>query len=108
VTQAFAPPASPADATAPSPATIHPCARLVPLPADSVAMTLSMKRFPPPGVAEATPHVTVMAPRTYGVLLDTLLVRTVLVPASLLAIGERAWWPARPWGDAAAVAVRER
>jgi RND superfamily putative drug exporter len=43
-----------------------------------------------------------------GVLLDTLLVRTVLVPASLLAIGERAWWPARPWGDAAAVAVRER
>jgi putative drug exporter of the RND superfamily len=30
-----------------------------------------------------------------GVLLDTLLVRTVLVPASLLTIGERAWWPAR-------------
>jgi RND superfamily putative drug exporter len=29
-----------------------------------------------------------------GVLLDTLLVRTVLVPASLLTIGERAWWPA--------------
>jgi putative drug exporter of the RND superfamily len=31
-----------------------------------------------------------------GVLLDTLLVRTVLVPASLLAVGERVWWPARP------------
>jgi MMPL family len=30
-----------------------------------------------------------------GVLLDTLLVRTVLVPASLLTIGERVWWPAR-------------
>jgi putative drug exporter of the RND superfamily len=30
-----------------------------------------------------------------GVLLDTLVVRTVLVPASLLAIGERVWWPAR-------------
>jgi RND superfamily putative drug exporter len=30
-----------------------------------------------------------------GVLLDTLLVRTVLVPAALLAIGERVWWPAR-------------
>jgi putative drug exporter of the RND superfamily len=30
-----------------------------------------------------------------GVLLDTLLVRTVLVPASLLSIGERVWWPAR-------------
>ncbi|HEY1919137.1 MAG TPA: MMPL family transporter [Streptosporangiaceae bacterium] len=31
-----------------------------------------------------------------GVLLDTLLVRTVLVPAALLTLGERAWWPARP------------
>jgi putative drug exporter of the RND superfamily len=30
-----------------------------------------------------------------GVLLDTLLVRTVLVPASLLTIGERVWWPTR-------------
>ena len=30
-----------------------------------------------------------------GVLLDTLLVRTILVPAGLLAIGERVWWPAR-------------
>jgi len=30
-----------------------------------------------------------------GVLLDTLLVRTVLVPASLLIIGERVWWPTR-------------
>ena len=28
-----------------------------------------------------------------GVLLDCLLVRTVLVPASLLTIGDRAWWP---------------
>ena len=30
-----------------------------------------------------------------GVLLDTLLVRTVLVPATLLLLGERAWWPAK-------------
>jgi putative drug exporter of the RND superfamily len=30
-----------------------------------------------------------------GVLLDTLLVRTILVPASFLTIGERVWWPAR-------------
>jgi putative drug exporter of the RND superfamily len=30
-----------------------------------------------------------------GVLLDTLIVRTILVPASLLTIGERVWWPAR-------------
>ncbi len=38
-----------------------------------------------------------------GVLLDTLLVRTVLVPAALLTIGERVWWPARPGRRAAAV-----
>ena len=40
-----------------------------------------------------------------GVLLDTLLVRTMLVPATLLALDERAWWPTRRagrrpgWGD---------
>jgi len=28
-----------------------------------------------------------------GVLLDTLLVRTVLVPAALITIGDRIWWP---------------
>lgn len=33
-----------------------------------------------------------------GVLLDTLLVRTVLVPAALLTLGDRAWWPSRPTG----------
>jgi len=31
-----------------------------------------------------------------GILLDTLLVRTELVPASLLTIGERVWQPTRP------------
>jgi putative drug exporter of the RND superfamily len=31
-----------------------------------------------------------------GVLLDTLLVRTVLVPALLLTFGERVWWPSHP------------
>ena len=30
-----------------------------------------------------------------GVLLDTLLVRTVLVPALAVALGERFWWPSR-------------
>lgn len=30
-----------------------------------------------------------------GVLLDTLLIRTVLVPAALHWVGERAWWPGR-------------
>jgi putative drug exporter of the RND superfamily len=40
-----------------------------------------------------------------GVLLDTLLVRTMLVPATLLALDDRAWWPTgrggrQPtWGD---------
>jgi putative drug exporter of the RND superfamily len=40
-----------------------------------------------------------------GVLPVTLLVRTMLIPATLLALAERAWWPAgrggrRPrWGD---------
>ncbi|WP_051218334.1 MMPL family transporter [Nocardioides insulae] len=31
-----------------------------------------------------------------GVLLDTLLVRTVLVPSLAVLLGERFWWPARP------------
>lgn len=31
-----------------------------------------------------------------GVLLDTLLVRTVLVPALALRLGDRFWWPRRP------------
>ena len=31
-----------------------------------------------------------------GVLVDTLLVRTVLVPALLLILGDHAWWPSRP------------
>lgn len=30
-----------------------------------------------------------------GVLLDTLVVRTVIVPALLLWAGDRIWWPAR-------------
>ncbi|MEV4508488.1 MMPL family transporter [Dactylosporangium sp. NPDC049525] len=31
-----------------------------------------------------------------GVVLDTLVVRTVVVPAIALLLGERFWWPARP------------
>ena len=31
-----------------------------------------------------------------GVLLDTLLVRTVLVPALAFVLGDRFWWPSRP------------
>ncbi|WP_436520271.1 MMPL family transporter [Actinoplanes sp. HUAS TT8] len=35
-----------------------------------------------------------------GVLLDTLLVRTVLVPALATILGERFWWPGRPHAPA--------
>lgn len=31
-----------------------------------------------------------------GVLLDTLLVRTIVVPAAVLILGDRFWWPHRP------------
>ncbi len=30
-----------------------------------------------------------------GVLLDTLVVRTVLVPSLAMVVGERYWWPSR-------------
>lgn len=33
-----------------------------------------------------------------GVLLDTLLVRTAVVPAVFALVGERIWWPGRPGG----------
>jgi RND superfamily putative drug exporter len=31
-----------------------------------------------------------------GVLLDTMVVRTVLVPALVFLTGDRFWWPSRP------------
>jgi RND superfamily putative drug exporter len=31
----------------------------------------------------------------FGVILDTLLLRTVLVPALVVLIGERSWFPSR-------------
>lgn len=43
----------------------------------------------------------------YGVLLDTLVVRSLLVPALVRDIGERAWWPGRAGpGEAAQQADR--
>ena len=44
----------------------------------------------------------------FGVLLDTFIVRTLLVPALVYDIGPRVWWPAKPDGtrpDRAAAAV---
>ncbi|MFG2040423.1 MMPL family transporter [Dactylosporangium sp. NPDC048998] len=38
-----------------------------------------------------------------GVLLDALLVRSIVVPALLLEVGERAWWPRRTPAPAEAV-----
>ncbi|WP_370248638.1 MMPL family transporter [Nocardioides sp.] len=42
-----------------------------------------------------------------GVLLDTLLVRSVLVPALVAMLGERFWWPRHPAGEATAEPVAE-
>jgi RND superfamily putative drug exporter len=43
-----------------------------------------------------------------GVLLDTLLVRTVLVPAIAVRLGDRFWWPRRWAGEQAAGPDRTR
>ena len=40
-----------------------------------------------------------------GVLLDTLVVRSILVPALTLDLGERTWWPARPRPQSAPTAA---
>ncbi|MEV4416543.1 MMPL family transporter [Catellatospora sp. NPDC049609] len=42
-----------------------------------------------------------------GVLLDTLLVRTLVVPALAMLLGERFWWPSRPAGRGPVNAARE-
>ena len=36
---------------------------------------------------------------SFGVLVDTLLVRSLLVPALVHDLGRRTWWPSR-WGGA--------
>ena len=38
----------------------------------------------------------------FGVLLDTLLVRTLVVPGLVLDLGDRVWWPAKGFGRGAA------
>jgi putative drug exporter of the RND superfamily len=32
----------------------------------------------------------------FGVLLDTLVVRSILVPSLVSLLGERFWWPSHP------------
>jgi RND superfamily putative drug exporter len=40
--------------------------------------------------------VQIGATVAFGVLLDTFLVRALLIPAITYRLGERAWWPSRP------------
>ena len=40
-----------------------------------------------------------------GVLLDTFVVRALLIPAIAYRLGERTWWPSRPAAGAAAAAA---
>ena len=35
-----------------------------------------------------------------GILLDTFVVRTIMVPAAVELIGDRIWWPSSPGGGA--------
>lgn len=42
-----------------------------------------------------------------GVLLDTLLVRTVLVPALAITLGDKFWWPRKPQAEAPQAGVDE-
>jgi putative drug exporter of the RND superfamily len=46
--------------------------------------------------------VQIGATVAFGVLLDTFLVRALLVPAITYRLGDRAWWPSRPERDNAA------
>src|SRR6476646_5507029 len=36
-----------------------------------------------------------------GILLDTFVVRTIMLPAAIEVIGDRIWWPSSPSGGSA-------
>ena len=38
-----------------------------------------------------------------GILLDTFVVRTIMVPAAVELLGDRIWWPSGPAGGARAI-----
>jgi RND superfamily putative drug exporter len=44
----------------------------------------------------------------FGILLDTLLVRSILVPALVLEVGDSVWWPSRLAQEAARADEQER
>jgi putative drug exporter of the RND superfamily len=48
------------------------------------------------GVLPLVPSVQMGIVVAVGVLLDTFVVRSVLIPALALAVGPRVWWPGRP------------
>ena len=43
-----------------------------------------------------------------GVLIDTFIVRSLLIPALTALVGERAWWPGRPAASISSEAFEER
>jgi RND superfamily putative drug exporter len=47
-------------------------------------------------VLPLVPSVQIGVIVSVGILIDTLIVRTLLVPALALDIGQRTWWPSRP------------
>jgi len=44
----------------------------------------------------------------FGILLDTILVRSILVPALVMEVGDNVWWPSRLAQEAARADERER
>ena len=63
--------------------------------AASIMLARTFAAFPRQRAVEVT-EVGIAVTRR--VLLDTPLVRTIVVPATLLALGEPAWWPTRREG----------